>query len=219
MDNEAESDSDIKVGLRVNDKAGNYILKLGSFVLAEYPQFASQIGLIAVEWAHAEAELGAYLAALMRTTPERTFALLAAYRNANSTADAALDLAKVTLTGSHLTEFESLIGQFRKLAKKRNAVQHAVWAIKSQNDNLLFRVTALEYTKFMTRVMQAEDKITLAHSFAAELNDSYSITALEAISKDARKLTAEMCSSRIGWHKELIWSDVMSSLQVKPPLP
>ena len=200
---------DRNVGLKLYDEAGSLVVELGGFVLLEHPEFARQIGVLASEWAHAEAELSAYLAALMRTSPERTFALLAAYRNADSTATAALNLAEVTLHGDMLAEFKAVAARFRKLAKERNEVQHGLWARKPAYDGVIFRVKALEYTKLMVRIVQSDDMIAVAETFSASLNDSYSLDRLEALTRDVRQLTSDVCSGRLAWQKNCLIAEAL----------
>ncbi|UZF92947.1 hypothetical protein [Bosea sp. NBC_00550] len=183
----------------MNDEVGNIVVEIGAFVIAEHPVFAAQVGVLAGEWAHAEAELSVYLASLMHTSPERTFALLAAYNNATSTTKAAINLAKVTLSGDPLANFETIVARFRKLAERRNDIQHGIWARKPAQNSNLFRVKPVEYTKFMIAVSHSKDLISEANQFASQLDDEYSVEALETISKDIRQLTADLCAARFDW--------------------
>lgn len=196
-----------RVKLRINDDKGSVVLELGAHVVRECPLFAAQIGELAAEWAHAEAEMGALLAALMDTAPERTFALMAVYRSASGTAEAARGLAKATLLGPQLKEMLSLISRFKELSDARNDVQHGLWALKGDDSTRLFRVKALEYTQFMVRFQHVDERITLAEDFAAKLNDAYTTERLAEISDRIRQIATEIFSVRAHWlQTKGLWS-------------
>lgn len=177
-----------KFGGRVFDKAGELVFEVGPHLILEVPGFAAKMGELAAQWAHAEAELSTLLAALMNTSPERTFALLAAYKSAKATADAANSLGKVTLEGEDLAAFELMISSFRNLAEERNKVQHGIWAKRPSESDVLYRVKALEWTKFGVNILGADEKIDVADEFVSKTTEKYTVERLEELAEQIKKL-------------------------------
>lgn len=188
-----------KVGITVHDFTGTMLVEVGAHVLSGNPVVASKIGEVAAEWAHAEAEMSSFLASLMDTSPERTFALLDVYRSAKATSDAARSLARATLTGEPLAIFESVIIRFKDLAEERNKVEHGLWARKSGYLDSLFRVKALEYTKLTIKMVHAKDIISTATEFAISLTDEYTAQRLEAIRQKMRRLSIDIVRAKLDW--------------------
>ncbi len=192
-----------RIKLRINSEDGQLLLELGAHVVAEHPKFAAKIGELAAEWAHAEAEMGALLAALMDTAPERTFALLEPYnRSAKRASQAALALAEATLREPALAEVRAIISRFNALATSRDSVQHGLWARKSGGNDRLFRLKALGYTQFMVRFFQLakpEEQIRLATDFAGTLDEGYTVEQLGLISDGIRQVGADIFTMRLNW--------------------
>lgn len=207
-----------KVGAKFYDKAGKLIIELGAHVLAEHPALAIKIGELAAEWAQAEVELSSALASLMRTTPERTFALLEAYFNASNTAKAARGLAKATLKGQELTNFESIVARFKDLANERNKVEHGLWAKKPGFPDSLFRVQALEYTRFTIKIHHVENKIVLAEDFSSSLGDEYTIERFAKINKKIRNLTSDIVLAKINWVRFMAISGDFGEVSYEGPV-
>lgn len=202
-----------KVGIAIYDEAGSLIIELGAFVIAENPAFAQAIGALAAEWAHAEAELSAYLAALMNTSADRTFALMAPYgRRTGPTVQAAVALAEATLPSDELADFKAVMARFTKLGEERNTIQHALWARKPSEDGLMFPVKALDYAKFSKRVMDIDNATSMAESFAASLTEGWTVDELSRMASDIRQLTIDLCSARMAWLRSQVSATVTSGL-------
>lgn len=186
-----------RVGARINDEDGALIVRVGSELLDEHLDLAQQIGRFATAWAQTEAELGGYLAALLRTDPDRTFALLSRFGSAKAYADAAKDLITASIEEPQRTVALDFVKQFRSLAEERNAVQHCLWAAKPSHPGSLFRLKASEWSMFAIRLAHAasqstEDAIILAEELAARISDEYTIARLDALVERAHTLSAEL---------------------------
>jgi hypothetical protein len=181
-----------KFGFLLNDDKERPIVEMGPHLPQSVHGFAEAMGRIAASWASAEVHLSCYLAILMETSPERTFALLKPYRSARSTAEAAKELAKATLTGTALNDFVRLVERLNSAAEKRNRVQHDIWVRKGDDTDILHAVRALEYTQFRVRfsyilhheISNADQQtklIELAKAFADKVSNRYTVQRLNDI--------------------------------------
>lgn len=178
--------------------------EVGGHVLSRQIEMAAKVGAIASSWAHLEAQLGGYMAALLETSPERTFALLEQFRSATATAEAAKSLAKVTLEGGELRDFLDVVGRFKELAQHRNRIQHALWAWKSFDPNGLYRVPAVDFSVLMLQVLSADEPTDVAIAFIDELVDRFDAARLEATIDDIQALLLRLTGLAIQRHKHVL---------------
>ena len=186
-----------RVSAIINDEHGVLIFSAGSGLLDKRPELAQQIGRFAAAWAQTEAELGGYLAALLRTDPARTFALLNRYGSAKAYADAAKDLITASIEEPARTNALTIVTKFRALAQQRNAVQHCLWAEKPSHPDSLFRLTASEWSMLAIRLAHAAREtsnkaIELAEELAASVTDEYTVDRLEILIEQAHELSGDL---------------------------
>lgn len=142
-------------GFQYHGKDGLLVFEIGPRVIESNPLFAQKLGAISAGWAQAEASLMCFLAVLMDTTPDRTFALLNAYKTANSLIDGAKLLAMVTLESDQQASFTKVLGDLNSARERRNRFQHDLWGRLEVTPNLLYPVKAQDYTKYLIRLLAA----------------------------------------------------------------
>ncbi|MDO9607241.1 MAG: hypothetical protein Q7J26_01850 [Brevundimonas sp.] len=196
-------------GFQLNNDRGELVLELGGHVLATQPLMLAKVGEIASEWAHAEAELERCLAALMDTSPERTFALLQPYRSAAATATGARALAGATLKGADLDGFNVLIDRFKNIAEERNKVQHGIWVKITSQPGKLGRVKAVDYSRFQVDILHSKNQVATAEAFAAGVTDLYDVNRLAAIVTKIQTLTVDIIQASMGY---LLKSETLAKL-------
>lgn len=186
-----------RVGAKIHDEDGALIVRVGSDLLDEHLDLAQQIGRFATAWAQTEAELGGYLAALLRTDPDRTFALLNRFGSASAYAEAAKDLITASIEEPQLSVALNIVKEFRALAKERNAVQHCLWAAKPSHPSSLFRLKASDWSMLALRLAHAakespEEAIGMAEAVAAGISDEYTFERLDTLVEKAHALSGEI---------------------------
>lgn len=190
-----------QVGIEIVTAEG-VTISVGARVLGARSAITERVGRVAGYWAHAEAELTSYLSVLMDTTPERTFALVGAYRSASATAEGAKNLARATLEGADLAQAEALISRFKALAQERNKLQHGVWGSRSDRSDSLFLIKGAEYAKFtviFASKVTPEEQIAYGLSFGAQFTDEYTVDRLNELVEQILALTRDISSTAIVW--------------------
>jgi hypothetical protein len=182
-----------KFGIKINDKEGKPVLEVGSHVIQEAPEFFEKIGMIAVLWAQAEVNLNCLFAALLNTTPENAKKQLKTYRNAANIANAARELAEEHLEDEELKSITETLVRLDKSRKKRNRIQHDIWAKKNDNSKTLFTIHSNEYFEFTTKLVALTEStnsthfekiIDLADDFSDKTCIGYTITDLIDIKQE-----------------------------------
>lgn len=182
-----------KFGIKINDQEGKPVLEVGSHVIHEAPEFIKKIGAIAVLWAQAEVNLNCLFAALLNTTPDEAKKQLKTYRNAAKVAHAAKELAEGYLEDQEMKSVTEILTRLDESRKKRNRIQHDIWAKKNDNSKTLFIIHSNDFFDFTTRLVALSestnptkfDKIMdLSEAFSKKTCVGYTISDLIDIEQE-----------------------------------
>ena len=186
-------------GIKIYNEDGSVALEVGGHVLDGMPDHSQLVGQIAAAWAQAEAELGGYLAYLMKTTPERTFALMSAFRSADRTVQGASALAAVAIDDDFKLEaFKKILKRFKILADERNLILHAVWAASPTREGLLIHLKAIDYSMFATQLLACanpDEQVNFARAFVDRAG-GYSIDQLGDLKDRLYRLVHDVAAQK-----------------------
>lgn len=141
-----------RYGIKLTPESGP-CLEISAGVISETPGFAEMIGQVAASWAILEAGINTALALLMDTSPDRTFALMSAYRNADAAMKAAQKLSKAALDPQSHDKFMAILKRIDQVREERNNVQHGLWTKKGEDNHTLYLVKPLDFTKFYMNML------------------------------------------------------------------
>ncbi|WP_426026644.1 hypothetical protein [Brevundimonas sp. TSRC1-1] len=133
------------------------------------------------------------LATMMKADLEPSIALLKRFGTATARAQAAREIAKVSLPELERASFIKIVGEFESLAKRRNDVVHAVWAISDDHPGELLRMSDAIFATFPLVAVRSQ---LLGQPIEEELNTLEStlvpIAELESLIDDLRAFSLKI---------------------------
>lgn len=195
----------VKHGLQVFDGLGAPIMEVGVHVIHENPEFAQELGIISASWGQAEVNLNCLFAVLLDVTPAEAAEQLKRreYNSAQKVTCAAKKIANESLTGAELDLLINMLDQFDLVRKRRNRLQHDVWAKKGTDNNKMFCIHSDQYLAFTTQFFEVSgrllpdseraDQLTqIAYQFADSIEAGYTINDLQEIFRDIKELSQSL---------------------------
>jgi hypothetical protein len=125
-----------------------YSLKIDPNTLADRPELAAQIGIIAALWARVEMWLGVILGDLLSTQPKFGLAMYFAIVSTSARADTIAAAAAERLDATAMAEFEKLLKSIRARGRERNRIVHSNWGISEKHPDAIVSVATDDQIKF-----------------------------------------------------------------------
>lgn len=117
--------------------------------LADRPDLAAQIGIIAALWSQIEFELGRLLGILLGTNIRLGLSMFFAIVSTTARIDAMMAVAAKRLRQDKLREFEAILRKARSIARERNRIVHSKWGISERHPNALVSVATEDHIQFV----------------------------------------------------------------------
>jgi hypothetical protein len=138
-----------------------YQLNIDPNALADRPQLAAQIGIIAALWSRVEMWLGVILGDLLGTETKFGLAMYFAIVSTSARADTIAAAAAERLDAPMMLEFEKLLKIIRTRARERNRIVHSNWGISLKHPNAIVSVATDDQIRFWHITSQnLEDRAT-----------------------------------------------------------
>jgi hypothetical protein len=125
-----------------------YQLNIDPNALANRPELAAQIGIIAALWSRVEMWLGVILGDLLGTQPKFGLAMYFAIISISARVDTIAAAAAERLDASTMLEFERLVKLIRARARERNRIVHSNWGVSSKHPNAIVSVATDDQIRF-----------------------------------------------------------------------
>jgi hypothetical protein len=126
-----------------------YELNIDPMTLADRPELAAQIGIIAALWARVEMWLGVILGDLIGTEPRFGLAMYFAIVSTSARMDTLAAVVAERPMSVNPNKFEALIKKVRACARERNRIVHANWGISLKHPNAIIAVSTDDQIRFL----------------------------------------------------------------------
>jgi hypothetical protein len=140
-----------------------YELNIDPNALADRPELAAQIGIIAALWSRVEMWLGVILGDFLGTEPKLGLAMYFAIVSTSARTDTIAAAASERLDATKMLEFEKLLKTIRARARERNRIVHSNWGVSTKHPNAIVSVATDDHVRFWhiaSRDFQDTDRST-----------------------------------------------------------
>ncbi len=126
-----------------------YELNIDPSTLADRPELAAQIGIIAALWARVEMWLGVILGDFLGTEPRLGLSMYFAIVSTSARMDTIAAVVAQRPLSVNPDKFEALMKRLRGCAKERNKIVHANWGISDKHTKAIIAVSTDAQIRFM----------------------------------------------------------------------
>lgn len=152
---------------------GRYTINILHAPMAQRPQLAKHLGIIASLWSYVELHLGHLLADILHTEARIGAAMYAAIRAEAARLAAMQAAAEAYLDDALLEEFQELKDRIKKTGDQRDNVIHGIWGISKDRPDSIIWADARKDMKYfsMQNLELAKPTKKLTEKEIKEIND------------------------------------------------